>query len=882
MKYGIIIFVFAFSLMMLVGEVTGVFGAPNGWLYDRLVVLNSGKAEGKSSVLLIDTGPSPQLIDSTTWQKLFVALNKHDPALIAFTFIPSLAQEKTGSGSRYLIGVAPEVLSGDVQIDSPVSLDRDDTIALLPQPKSQDGIYRFAQLTVEKELTFSSTVAQIVNNQTPLPDSSRIRINFNNGANWLPVVSFQRALEGGLIRELVNNRVILLGQVALLNAPGLMTPIHRDSGALSLSEFEGYTIESLLRGNEITELPWPLVLLLLLAVSALSLIIYQKINTVAVGRITVVVILIYALATWASLHWLMIWLPLFSLALTQLVLFIIAIRLRQLASEEALHQVLTDAGSWVRGYLMPDGFYESEQHWVQVMNLVDQSLDLQRFIFLERVEGDHRVREVGNLRCSLDDINELRRDYKRTPYSSAIENAGPLRLTSPYLTPLSEPEQQYLVPLSYAGSIVGFWAFSVAPDNISNKKFESIVNTFAVQIAEILYHRSIWRAEQALSTKFLTRYLSFRAGDDLNQRVIRTLNSLERRWDMVEQVLKELDTSTVLYDTFGRVLSANHSMEEFSRRYDLRMYDMSALDLLISLTQLSYDNGRESLNAVLFQKKELRFPVSLKDDSDKDTMLLLGVRAIGRSAEHKLKVDEATPFDIRGLLFEIVDASQFGEGYGIKHQFMERLIFQLRNDMEAVTTGVQVVVRDKVKAESRRRVADILLGKVEQTNKLLQEAEAFIGEALHEVSRKSYPVDTLALLKNIILERKPEFEQNKIEVITNFPSLLHMGFAETDRLTVLIEYMISLQLKDIGSDSQMRINVTSESGSQCIHISGNGFGLPNEEFQRYIYTDDTSVSEEFRRLREGVKELSDWGGELKVSSALGKGLTFEIKLRSVI
>ena len=884
MKYGAIILALFIALFLWGGEVIGLFDAPNGWFYDRLVSVSFSDKVPKSNILLIDTGHAPEVIKPADWEPLLTELGKHKPALVAFTFVPSLDLKQSVEESiPYLIGVPPELQSADYH--SPLNgYDELSTpqgrSALLSRPRANGGIYRFADLHINNQPGFSLTIAQMIGRGDLITDAKRLRINFNHGADWLPVVSFQRAATGGLIAELVKDRVVLIGSVTHLNTPGLAIPINRDSGALSLTEFEGYTIETLLHGDDIKELPAIVILFLLLSLSAISLIAYQRMTMTMAWRLTFIVIFIFLLLAWVQLHWATMWIPLIPLVLNQILLLLLVVRYRQIGSEEALHHVLSDAGSWVRGHLLPDDFYASDQHWNQVANLVDQSLDLQRLIFLERIEGDHRVREVNSLRCSIDTIDERRRDYERTPYSTAIEKGGPLRLSKQYLEPFSEPEQQYLVPLSYAGEIVGFWAFSVAPERLEQlEEFESVVKDFSVQIAEILYHRSVWQAEQAASSKPLMRYLDFRAGDDLNQRVIWTLNSLERRWGMLEQVLGELVTCTALYDPFGSMLSANKSMEQLAGRYDISLYELSALDLLVRLTQLPVELARNMLSTVIFQKKELQFPVSL-EKGEKNTFLL-SIRPVGRDEGHKLAIDEATPFDIRGLLFEIIDPSEFSEVAGIKSQYMERLLLQLRNDMEAVMTGIQLLSSDRVNAEQRQRTMGIMLDKVKNTNTRLIEAEGYIDVGVSEVMRSSYPIDTISIVNTILSQRSEELNQKRIELVKSFPDLLQLGLAKSDALTALLDNILDIQIEDAGPDSQLFFNISSEEHAQYITISGTGFGMPNDELQHFLHGDVSLASEQFKRLRKGMEHVSSWGGELKMSSELGKGITFELKLRSV-
>jgi len=123
----------------------------------------------------------------------------------------------------------------------------------------------------------------------------------------------------------------------------------------------------------------------------------------------------------------------------------------------------------LQDYMLPPDFYKLDEHWGQVITFVDQTLNLNRVIFLEKVEGDHRVREVQALRCSLDDIDERRRDFERVPYSDAIAEGGPIKLTSRlfFKGPAGVSFEEYLVPLLFGGGVQGFWAFDVDPVEIA-------------------------------------------------------------------------------------------------------------------------------------------------------------------------------------------------------------------------------------------------------------------------------------------------------------------------------------------------------------------------------------------------------------------------------
>lgn len=149
------------------------------------------------------------------------------------------------------------------------------------------------------------------------------------------------------------------------------------------------------------------------------------------------------------------------------------------------------------GRYLPRHFLEHPEPWDGIIQLVNQQLNLDKSIFLTRLEGDHRVSEVRALNCQLSDIVEMRRDYERVPYSDAIKASGTIKITRVFFKDLAENEQQYIAPLMYAGDIRGFWALTVIPQkHFDEQAFIKNVNLFAHQIGELLFHYKVFTTER--------------------------------------------------------------------------------------------------------------------------------------------------------------------------------------------------------------------------------------------------------------------------------------------------------------------------------------------------------------------------------------------------
>jgi signal transduction histidine kinase len=567
--------------------------------------------------------------------------------------------------------------------------------------------------------------------------------------------------------------------------------------------------------------------------------------------------------------------------LVQILLFAAAVRHQQLVSEEQLHQVVAGAGSWTRGHHIPEGFYESAEHWAQVVNLVDQTLDLRRLIFLERVEDDHRVHEIKSLRCNINDIDERRRDFERRPYSTAIEEGGPLLLTKPYLkSPGEDAEVEYLVPLVFAGDVVGFWAFGIDPERLEQRdEFEQMVQTFANQIAELLYHRQQREHEVRTESRALNRYLRLEGGGEMRRRVGYALKSIEQRHSLLDRVLGGLDTAIVVYDLFGRILTVNSAMEAMAGDHQLPIYDMTALDLLTRLTDMDPRQARQVLNYLTLQSKSRRIPVMLDENQSQNYLLMM--KPLGRDSASNVN-SEATAFDISGLLFEIIDVSAISALCGMKESLVQRYIWDMRNDLESIQMGTDLLQSEKTGSDQRQRVSSIVQEKLQALALKLSSVEKDIKTSVQTIDREGYPLDTMSRLETILRDIDAAATEHGIRFVVDMPSFFTLVLAQPAEFDRLVHSILTILLNDAAVDTEIRIRVWLEEDKVRYQFTNTGFGLPDDDLQRFLRATGHAVSEDFRVLHDCITALQCWGGGLEASSAVGKGFRFEFSLPTAV
>ncbi len=856
----------------------GALSMPSGWLYDELNRLGSGSEKPESTLLLVDMGADPWLFSATETVDLIQALDSFSPRLIVFVHPPQL--------DHLPRTVQTKILTPPRSTFSASAADNGDhrvITAELFHPLTEAGICRQGFIRRGSERGLAGTATELLLGKEVYRERDKIYINFTQGTDWIPRVSRDRVMAGGLIPELITGKVVLLGSLSRTPGNSLYTPIHRGETALSYTEYVAYFLETLLAQNDIRHLNTWFTLCVLLVVAALSLIYYQRSSFMAATRNSILLMLLYLLLGWFFLHYLLLWLPVLELLFLQFLLFSIHIRLKQDLAEETLNRVLAGESEWVRSHALPEGFFKTEEHWTQIITLVNQILDLERVIFLERVPGDHRVREVKALGCSINDILERRRDYERTPYSSCIEKKGPLRLDKKYeylsRQDNNTEETQYLVPLMFAGEVVGFWAFGISAGFLGHPaRFESIVQGFANQISKLLYHRQEWLSNKELEKRSLVRFLHPDNEKSLYQRVIEVIAVGNSRRELLDNVLTSMETASIVYDLFGQVLIINRSMEELSKTFSIKVYDISALDFVIGITGMTLSEGRNILNYVTLRKKNVRIPLRLIDG---DNSFILMIKPIVAQENKREETGvEAQAFDVSGLLFEIIDIAEYSSLAGMKNSVIDHHITHLKNDLQSVQMANELLANGS--DSTQNFLVDSTLEKIRNIRTSIDCLELFMNATTETVSKGGYPIDTLPRLQESIEKYTKKATRSNARIELQAPSVQSLVLSEPTGYKNLLEAIFEILFNDALPESTISITVNEYPGLVVFLFENKGFGLQDEDLQQFLVGDDVRVSSTFLALRELIPLVEDWGGTLKVHSAVNKGFTFELTLIAVM
>lgn len=475
-------------------------------------------------------------------------------------------------------------------------------------------------------------------------DKSRL-INFRLDVSALPKFSAKRVLNYDVMSEQLENKVIIVGQQAAefnvnIHAPkleGLNDPLL----------LFAYIADSLDKNRTVNDLNFAISIVFALVFVFALLFFYQKISISYSFLVAFGITIFWCAAGYFLVNFTKLFIPIgqyIILTFSTLVWVVVA---RKITEDKELTTDVNNIQQMMMGRYIPQSFIEHPSPWDPIIQLISQQLDLEKSIFLARKEDDHRVVEIRAINCQLDDIQEMRRDYQRTPYSNALKSLGIVKINRPFFKQIIDGEIEFIAPLVYAGDVRGFWALSIVPNQGFNQQaFEKNVNKFAAQVAELLFHYHIFKTTQAKNRTLINRLLTFKLHESVSQKVKSSLNEMEQKLTTLEMVFNHTSPATVLFNLFGQIIQTNASLERFAKQHQIAIFETTALDLLCRSCALDIETAKGKLRYITLNKATVELPAYL----GKQPYTLI-IRALHSD---NTQTASGAPFQVSGILFEFI------------------------------------------------------------------------------------------------------------------------------------------------------------------------------------------------------------------------------------
>ncbi|EDN69506.1 membrane protein [Beggiatoa sp. PS] len=699
------------------------------------------------------------------------------------------------------------------------------------------------------------------------------RIHFSQ-FDRIPKLKLKRILAGGLINDLVEQRSVIVGLTRLSNVPGLHTPLTLSHNLMiSTSEYHALALNTLLSQQPITRLNLIQTFLLLLVLMIMASLIYQRLSFRYFWLVTLIFSGLHLVIAWLLYEYAHFWVPLFEIIMAQILWYWIYFKNKVYKTETALCDTLITNSQRLENKL-DSRYFMSPDYWAQLVVMLHDILALNRLIILEWQSELKYIHEVKALNCCLNDIKKRR--YQQQPYTIARRNRSAFHLKKALLKPIETAEEQFLVPLFFGDELQGFWILTI--ESRMRHDFNDFTNSlsdFANQLGELLYHRQQWQCRINSSQQIFNR-LPF---DNGNKLLEQSMMALEHRLTLLENILDHLETATILYNLFGMTIKVNQRMKTLSQTFGLTPYQTTAVEFLAKIALLDRETAQHYFYHILFHQEKIVQQVKLSASDElllvpqSERFFLLNMQLFSYQDGVDGKVSK------QGILCQLVDVTQIKLHSTLKEQLAERLIVQCRQQMQSFLTTSQS--NTGVDNEKSQGLAGLLMDKM----KMLDEVETQLNKQIDVTSTTKveiYPINAKqslfdAMANLMIVATKPP-----VKFHYDLPETINLVFASPKELVSVITTLLSLLIEDAVPNSQILTQMVEQDNQISYRFHNQGFGMPDVRFQHYLFSHNAEVSGKFKDIRHAIKLVKIWKGTLTASSEVGRGISFELRLRSFI
>ncbi len=518
-------------------------------------------------------------------------------------------------------------------------------------------------------------------------------------------------------------------------------------------------------------------------------------------------------------------------------------------------------------------FFNSDESWKELNSLINQLFQFKKNILFEKLEGDTRINEIISYNCSFSDIEEMRRDYTREPYTVAIENKKITKPNRKFFNSLAANEEEYIVPLLYNNLVVGFWAFTLDVDEVGDvMNYESVINSCAKEISELIYKRKEFLMKKDDKEKRLERLMNMEVRNE-NMSVLKSsLSIIEKRMLLTETIFDHIYSKVIIYDLFGKIVQLNEGMNRLLQSEEIPSHTLTAGEMLSTLTEIDLTEAKELIREVtLTETKDIRF-IHLKNSKKK---YLLTISSITKD-DIAGKFSENYIFNTFGVLFELVDLSFIERNYKLKQNVIERSQKYNKERLDTLTELVNEIYSKKMATDMLKRDAlektihDIVFS----NNKL-----SLLMDQRLDTNKELYPMDILRSLRDMSEIISAHFNEKQIGFEIKVGEELPLVLAPINDLESHLYNLLHFLVNDSEEGGTLSVNISVQGEYIQLHMRSNGFGVAEEQFKSYLQSPPPASI--YQELVEAREDIGAWFGNISYHSNIGEGVVIDLFLLKV-
>jgi len=429
-----------------------------------------------------------------------------------------------------------------------------------------------------------------------LPDKS-YGIDFNREKK-LPLVAISHVLQGGLSRELVESKIVIIGPTVFRPRDHVSVPISASDRPIGALQYHGFALDTLLSGRPVYFVNYYVSVSIILIIYLLCLIYTQQL-----AFIGAMVLLTFACSAWYIIFWGVfeatgVLIPGIPIIIVLGATTFSVLQSRTRREEKVIARLLEKASLDVASQFGRKESFSGQDHWSQALTMLDNLIPVTRAVLFELDAKSNKLRPAAFLRCSATELSEKRRDIMRFPYVDPISRD----FVSDAVNILSnrvQDERQFLCPISVKGKLLNLWVVGTTKVSPATQlQFNSLFSSVSHKAAEL-------SEKYALLSIIGTKEHWWHVKSNLQEiAVLKLSNELLKlsQWLMMLRIVVDnLNSPIIVFDLFGAPLVYNHAMQEVTREFGIEPVDLEPANLIAHACEMDMDAARYVMQQVLIE-----------------------------------------------------------------------------------------------------------------------------------------------------------------------------------------------------------------------------------------------------------------------------------------
>jgi two-component system phosphate regulon sensor histidine kinase PhoR len=258
---------------------------------------------------------------------------------------------------------------------------------------------------------------------------------------------------------------------------------------------------------------------------------------------------------------------------------------------------------------------------------------------------------------------------------------------------------------------------------------------------------------------------------------------------------------------------------------------------------------------------------------------------VGTDKKYDVRI---APFDFdekKGAIGIFYDISQLERLENVRQEFLSNISHELRTPLTSILAFVETLEDGAIDDEENNlRFLNVIRRNAERMHHLINDILELSSIESGKITIEPKKSNLSNLVEEVFMNLSNKADERHIKLVNEVPKET-IVFADAVRLEQMLTNLIDNAVKFNREDGSVTVSHAQTAANDLISVTDTGEGISNEYLQRIFerfYRTDRARSREIGGTGLGlaiVKHLARLhGGEISLTSTLGKGSTFSIEL----